>query len=66
MAPRGQTITDRRKSVARRIDVLTERVVSLEVQMESLESHSALLHNDVRLALEKLTCLRLYLGNKLG
>jgi hypothetical protein len=59
-------MTDRRESVTRRIDVLTERIASLEVQMERLESHSALLQNDVRLALEKLTRLRLYLENKLG
>jgi len=50
----------------RQLALLTERLADQEVRLERLETRIALLHDDARRALEKLTRLRLYLENKLG
>jgi len=52
--------------VVRHLALLTERIAEQEVRLERLETRVAILHDDTRRALEKLTRLRLFLENKLG
>lgn len=56
---------ERGEPIIRRLDLLSERIAAQEARLERLETRAALLHDDVRRALEKLTRLRLYLENQL-
>ncbi len=54
------------ETIVRHLDLLAKRIADQEVQLERLETRVAVLHDDTRRALEKLTRLRLFLENKLG